>query len=74
MSLLLGEPADVVRECERLRKVVERENACEPLDPVEFDDVPVGDLAMQLGDLVSGRPRSVLPTRDAPGEDPTALR
>lgn len=44
MSFFFREPSDSPREVQRLREVVEREDAAQPLDPVELDELPLGDL------------------------------
>ena len=65
VPLLFRESADGVRERQRLREVVEREYPPQALDAVDLDELPVGDLRHELGDLGIGHGRRVAAARDA---------
>jgi hypothetical protein len=65
VTLLLGERAEPVRELERFREVREREDASQPLDPLEVDELPAGHLRLKLGELLIGHRRRVTTARDA---------
>jgi hypothetical protein len=51
MPLFLGKRAYLLREFQRLRKIVDRKDASQAFDSIELHDVPVSDVAMKLGDL-----------------------
>jgi len=57
MTLFICKLAYLVREFQRLRKVVERKDASQAFDSFELHDVPVRDLGMKLGDLGIGHGR-----------------
>src|SRR6266542_4138368 len=65
MILFLRKLGNCVRQGQRLRKVVDRKDASQALDPVELDDVPIRNLRLQLGDLLIRHGRGILATRDA---------
>src|SRR5207244_4704566 len=65
VTFVLGERADSVRERERLREIVEREDPAQPLDAVDLEEFPVRDLRQELGDLRVGHRRRVAPAGDA---------
>src|SRR4029453_5397507 len=52
MSLVLGEPADPVRELERVRKVREFEDPRQAIDPADLVELPSGPLRMALRALL----------------------
>src|SRR5215813_3835546 len=59
MALILGDRTHPVGEGQRVGKAWEVEDSLEPSDPVAFHEVPVRDLARELGDLGLGRPRRI---------------
>src|SRR6266542_2280397 len=65
MILFLRKLGNCVRQGQRLRKVVDRKDASQALDPVELDDVPIRNLRLQLGDLLIRHGRGIRATRDA---------
>src|SRR5512132_672242 len=65
MRLFRRELANLVREFQRLRKVVDRKDASQAFDSTELHDVPVRDLAMKLGGLGIRHGRCVLAARNA---------
>jgi hypothetical protein len=66
MALVLGQGAHAVGEDQRLGEAQEVEDPLEPSDTITFHQVPVGDLALELGNLGLRHLRRVAPAGDAP--------
>jgi len=62
MSFGFGERADFVREFERFDKVLEAKRALQSGNSVALDDLPVGDLWLELSDLLVGCSRGISAT------------
>jgi hypothetical protein len=65
VPLLLGRLSHLLRERERAGEVVERKRPAQPLDALDIDQLPVGDLRVELGDLLVGDRRRIAPACDA---------
>jgi hypothetical protein len=65
MRLCLCKLADLPRELQRPRKIVDLKDAPQTFDSIDLDDLPVRDLARELGDLSNRYGRRVLAARDA---------
>jgi hypothetical protein len=59
MSFGFGERADFVREFERFDKVLEAKCPLQSGNSVALDDLPVGDLWLELSDLLVGYSRGI---------------
>jgi hypothetical protein len=57
MALFFRDRADLVRECERLDKLLGPEGAFQPLNPVDFLNLPIRHLRLKLLDLSIGNGR-----------------
>src|SRR5438034_9822305 len=66
MTLLLGEGANPVREGQGVGEVREVEDPLEPGDAVAVQQVPIGDLVLEVRDLRCGHPGRVAAAGDAP--------
>src|SRR6266496_938706 len=65
MPLILCKLANLVREFQRPREIVDRKDASQAFDSLELHDLPVRDLAMKFGALSIRHGRCVLAARDA---------
>ena len=67
MSFRLRERADLVREIESLGEVLQTKDALQLGNSVALDDLPVGDLWFEFGDLLVGDSRRIGATGGAFG-------
>ena len=65
VALPLGKPADACREIERTREVVEFKDPRQAVDPVELDEVPLGNLRTKLGNFLVGDGGCIAAASDA---------
>jgi hypothetical protein len=66
MPLSRRKLANLLREFQRPRKIVDREDASQAVGSIALHDLPIGDLAMKFGELGLRHGRCVLAARDAP--------
>jgi hypothetical protein len=65
MPLFICKLAYLVRELQRLRKIVEGKGASQAFDSIKLDDFPVRDLGLKFGDLGIRHGRFVFAACDA---------